>query len=604
MKHALHTDVAILGTGIASTMIGAILARAGLDVLLIDKGTHPRFAIGESIVPDTSARMRLIADLYGVPEIAHLGSFYEVLNHIGPGSGVKRGLSCFSHRPGQGVDPEASVQLPSLTAPFGPDVHYYRQDTDAYMLAAAMSHGAQVRQGVAAEDLQFDADGVSFTLGTTPHRARFLIDGAGFRSPVAEQLGLREAGGGYQTRSRSIFTHMIGVEHFDLQVDRKAHGLPYALSQTTLHHMFEGGWFWVIPFDNHTHATNRLCSVGLTLDCTKYPKTNTPPEAEFLQFVAQYPSVARQFSRARAVRPWIGTGRIQYGSKHLVGDRWALLPHAAGFVDPLFSAGLTLTCVGVAKLAEQVLAAFADRTFSRDQFLPYETTVQQNLQNHDRFVANAYTAFSNGFDLWNAWFRVWASSSVLGTLAMVRLQTRYHETQNRHYLQAMNSPGYSTMFGQAIDGFRDLVQETGGYVEAVGAGTLSATEARDEIFNALGQSQVVPRLLHLGDPARRHVATFSALTSWRVPKSFKMGYTGPPEMTARFADFRVRTVVMEAVQMWAKTVFSSKMAGGAILRDSFLTWNPSAIQKPRPMAEPQPPVPAEAPTPSPTALPV
>src|SRR5688572_6758648 len=62
-------DVAILGTGIGGTLLGAILAANGQKVLLLEQGTHPRFAIGESTIPETTVLLRLMAKRYGVPEL-------------------------------------------------------------------------------------------------------------------------------------------------------------------------------------------------------------------------------------------------------------------------------------------------------------------------------------------------------------------------------------------------------------------------------------------------------------------------------------------------------------------------------------------------------
>jgi FADH2 O2-dependent halogenase len=49
-------------------------------------------------------------------------------------------------------------------------------------------------------------------------------------------------------------------------------GMKHMWHDGTLHHIFDGGWFWIIPFDNHKKSQNSLCSIGLMLDCRKYPK--------------------------------------------------------------------------------------------------------------------------------------------------------------------------------------------------------------------------------------------------------------------------------------------------------------------------------------------
>jgi len=75
-------DVAILGSGMAGGMLGAVLARNGVSVLLLDAATHPRFAVGESTIPYTSGMTRLIAARYQVPELRALSSFKGIKKHV------------------------------------------------------------------------------------------------------------------------------------------------------------------------------------------------------------------------------------------------------------------------------------------------------------------------------------------------------------------------------------------------------------------------------------------------------------------------------------------------------------------------------------------
>src|SRR5690606_31704215 len=80
---SMKYDFVIMGTGISGSIMGAILARSGATVLMIDAGVHPRFAIGESTIPATSRMLSFIADRYDVPELAHLASFADIRKHIG-----------------------------------------------------------------------------------------------------------------------------------------------------------------------------------------------------------------------------------------------------------------------------------------------------------------------------------------------------------------------------------------------------------------------------------------------------------------------------------------------------------------------------------------
>src|SRR4030095_3254491 len=246
-------DVAILGTGIGGTLLGAILARSGMQVLLVEHGVHPRFVIGESTIPETTIMLRLMARRYRVPEIFHLSNFNSVRAHVSTACGVKRNFSFVYHHEGQQDRPEESTQFPTWTPPFGPDVHYFRQDVDAYMLSIAVSYGATALQQTAVTDVDFASDTVR--LGTSDGRllrARFVFDAGGMRALLPLKLHLREDPCSMRTHSRALYTHMVGVTPLDAcGPPRSRHRLPSPLSQGTLHHIFPGGWMWVIPFDNH-----------------------------------------------------------------------------------------------------------------------------------------------------------------------------------------------------------------------------------------------------------------------------------------------------------------------------------------------------------------
>lgn len=286
---------------------------------------HPRFAIGESTVPETTFQFRLLAARYGVPEIAHLSNFNRVRRNIATTCGVKRNFSFVFHRKHEAQRPQETAQLPTLSPPMGPDVHLFRQDIDAWMLSVAAAYGAEVRQRCEIVDIAFKSDGVSLRSRDGARiEAQYVVDAGGVNSPVARMFELREAPTTMRTHSRSIYTHMHGVLPFDTCFSSPAaHGLPSPLSQGTLHHLFDGGWMWVIPFFNHRSSTNRLCSVGLNLDPRRHPASGASAEEEFRAFVAQYPALAKQFARAVAIREWVTTDRLQFSSTRV-------LPHSLG----------------------------------------------------------------------------------------------------------------------------------------------------------------------------------------------------------------------------------------------------------------------------------
>ena len=440
MSEVAQHDVMILGSGLGGAMLGAILAKAGLSVLIVEGETHPRFTIGEATTPDTNFRLKLLGLKYDVPEITNLSTFHDLRDNVGPASGVKRAFSFLYHREGEEQNPLEAHQYPTLAPPMGPDCHFFRQDTDAYMMAAAVRYGATIRQQTRIVDFEVKDDIARLTSNKGEvFTGSYLVDATGMKSVLAHKFELRANSDDFLTNSRAIFTHMVNVEHYDnVGHPPGDYKLKYPLSQSTLHHVFEGGWMWVIPFNNHADSVNPLCSVGLLLNRDIHPESGMEPEAEFFSFVRRYPGMYKQFAKAKAVRNWISTGRLQYGATRLNGHRYSLLSHAAFFIDPLFSSGLVLTTAGVDMLAQQLIHAFQHDDFSEGNFQHIDDFFKENVAFFDRVVGNSFTAFRN-VNLWDAWFRVWVVGLLIGTELNGKAYLQFIESRDKSVLDARKS---------------------------------------------------------------------------------------------------------------------------------------------------------------------
>jgi tetracycline 7-halogenase / FADH2 O2-dependent halogenase len=427
-------DVAIIGSGISGAMLAAILAKHGVKVVVLDAGTHPRFAVGESMVPESAILAELLAQRYGIPELAYPGDIEQINQHIGSSAaGIKLAFS-FAWN---GFRTEHNIADTVSTPVLMPEAHLFRQDVDAYYIALAARFGAVIRQQARIQTVDFRQEGVTLSLADGQQLcARFVVDAAGYRAPLADALGLRDGARPMQVNTRSMFTHMVGVDGYeDAIAPVETHGAPTALSQTTLHHMFDCGWLWIIPFDNQPFSTNPLCSVGLQFDIDKHGPATRDPEAEFQQFLSDHPSVARHFKKAARVREWTVAPRLNYTSRETVGDRYCLLGHACGFVDPLFSRGLVITFESLVRLAPALLESVRTDVWRRENFSSLERYSLEVVRAADRLVANSYTAFKT-FPLWNAWFRIWLSGSYIGVLRLRRILADYLADRDDDKLRA------------------------------------------------------------------------------------------------------------------------------------------------------------------------
>jgi tetracycline 7-halogenase / FADH2 O2-dependent halogenase len=478
-------DVFILGSGLAGSVSAAILARQGAKVVLVDAGQHPRFAIGESMIPQLVEWLHILKSRFDVPEIGYLLDVEAVMKNIGTQSGKKQGFGFVMHREGQEPRPDENTMfvIPKILTEAS---HLFRQETDQFYFNVAAKYGCVTRQNWRAEDMDFDDNGVTITghNGET-FRAKYLIDGSGFRSPLAQQFGLREEPARFKHHSRSMFTHYIGVKPFD---DVSRH--PEAMHPTapwgggTLHHLIERGWFWIIPFNNHPTSTNAAVSVGLTVDERRYPKQkDMSPEEEFQSFLDRYPAIKRQFEGAQRVREWISTDRLQYSSSRSVGPRWCMMSHAAGFIDPLYSRGLANTFEVVYSLCTRILDSLQDGDWSMERYEYLERLEHGLLQYNDDMVNSSFIAFSH-FRLWNAVFRVWCGFLTPGVMRLFRARVEYELTGDDDHLRRLERTDYPGLWWPDAD-FKQILELSAETCEKYEAGTLTGDEAADVIFKSL-----------------------------------------------------------------------------------------------------------------------
>ncbi|MBT2207994.1 MULTISPECIES: NAD(P)/FAD-dependent oxidoreductase [Actinomadura] len=539
-------DVVILGSGLAGSVTASILARQGVKVALIDASQHPRFAIGESMTPQLVEWLHILAERYDVPEIKGLTSITASTRDIGPTFGNKAHFGFMRHYPGKEPDPRESTQftIPKILTQAS---HMFRQDSDSFMFHAACRYGSVTRQNWRATDLDFDDDGVTVTgKNGEVFRARYLIDASGFRSPLAEKFGLRETPARFKHHSRSLFTHFVGVRPFD-EVSRhpRKERPPKAWHEGTMHHLIERGWFWIIPFDSYKKSKNPLCSVGLTIDPRRYPKpTDMTPEEEFESFLDQYPAVKRQFTDAHRVREWVSTDRLQYSSSRTIGDRWCLMSHAAGFIDPLFSRGLSNTFEVVDALVHRLLGALKEDDFSEERFAYVEQLERGLLHFNDELVNSSFISFEN-FELWNAMFRVWGAFITPGVMRLTRARMLYLKYgRDESFLELEDAP-YPGLWWPESDKFKNLLEGAAEACEKYEAGALTGTEAAAIVHRLIQTTDIVNPVFGWKDPEQRHIFP----TTFMIARFlYWASVQGPPEMNELGREF-MKGILKNGVKM-------------------------------------------------------
>ncbi|MEG8179184.1 NAD(P)-binding protein [Nocardia terpenica] len=566
-------DVAIVGGGVGGSALAAILARHGVRVLIVEGGGHPRFAIGESTVPETTIGLRVLARRYDVPEIANLANNTDLRHHVSSACGVKRNFSFAYHREGEPFRARECTQYPTWGPPLGPDSHFFRQDVDAYLYSVALSYGATGRTHTPITGVEFDSAGAELRTGSgETYRAAFVVDAGGMRSVLADVLDLR-IDPPYRTRSRAIYSHFVGVQPFDRVIPpRREHGMPSPLGQGTLHHLFEGGWMWVIPFDNHVESTNPLCSVGINLDIDRYPRPDdTTAEQEFWTHVERFPTIARQLAHAKAVRPYIASTRSQFASRQVVGPRWCMLPHASDFIDPLFSSGLAVTVMALNALAHRIIDAVRADDYAVERFDYLQTWTKRMFDYYDALVFNSYTAFDD-FELWNAWNRVWTIGTLYGATSQIQALLSYERRQRPEAFEALERAPYRGL--QAIDNpqFAELFDTACAAMADYRAGDIKSDEACGRIYDALGRSGLVPRVWGTLDPADRCPAGTFTLPPMHFIHLWGKHFS-PAHVRGSYFTQGISTVVRDAAGFYAKQVGRNVTALHQSMRDMWINWN-------------------------------
>ncbi len=385
-------DVAILGSGFAGSLLGLLLRKRGLSVLVLDRQRHPRFAIGESSTPAADFILESLCDEYDLPELRPLGRYGSwCRSHPDISRGLKRGFSYFHHREGEPFRPGPHHERELLVAASPnaevSDTHWYRAEVDAFISRLFVEAGGELWEETKVESIEAGPVwglGCQRQGGISRVEARFLVDGTGGDTALVRTLGLSSEVASLSTHSRSLFGHFHGVREWgdilnENGIDRTDH--PYPCDQAALHHIIDGGWMWMLRFDNG------ITSVGWSLDPRQHPvPANLFPEAEWQHRLSRYPSIADQLRDAQpalpftAEKPLARTGRMQRLVSQAAGTNWALLPHTAGFIDPFYSTGIAQSLLGVESLAGNLSGngTSADRTTALESYsqrLKRETTL-------------------------------------------------------------------------------------------------------------------------------------------------------------------------------------------------------------------------------------
>ena len=346
-------DVLVIGGGPAGSTVAPMLARKGYRVVLLEKARHPRFHIGESLLP---ANMPLLEKLGVADEVRAIGM-------------EKWGAEFVSPWHGHGQEFRFSEAW-DKSMPYAYQVK--RADFDLILIRNAAREGAEVIEGCKVGGVDFLPDDQGAIVSATHDdgreqrwKTRFVVDASGRDTFLANRFRIKHRNPRHN--SSAMYAHFVGARRNEGQAE----------GNITIF-WFDHGWFWFIPL------SDGATSVGATV-WPYYMKTkgSRPLDQFFLDTIAMCPPLAERLKDAQAVTAAEATGNFSYVSERNHGANYLLLGDAFAFIDPVFSSGVMLAMNSGIAGAEAI-----DTCLSR----PREAAAA--LKEFDRIMRHGPTAFS------------------------------------------------------------------------------------------------------------------------------------------------------------------------------------------------------------------
>lgn len=492
-------EVAIVGSGFAGSLLARVLTGLGYDVVLLERGTHPRFAIGESSTPLANLSLERIGIRYGMADCYNLATHGRWLaHHPELRRGLKRGFTYYRHHPNQafanrGLDSERLLVAASPHDSLS-DSHWLRADVDHHFVKEAIAAGVDYRDRVELTGAEFSADSVrmSGSRADTPFelKARFVVDASGPGGFLAKQLSIPSGLEKTETRAGIVFSHFDGVRLMDDVVPGMAKG-PYPDDWAAVHHLIDEGWMYSLRFDDGvTSAGFQLTPRGAA--SLKHGEGGDP-EALWRELLDRYPTLAGAFAGAKPLMPIAFRSVIQHRLTRAAGERWALMPHAYAFVDPLFSTGIAWALRAVERLALSFESAKTDRRVpDLETIARYDAALSAEADQIDVLVAGAYEAMAH-FDLFAAHAMIYFTSV---SFAEVRQRLMPSDSTAWAGFLGVGDSALEPLPRESLGRLRQITQRTGGV----------GTPAQREEFARWVAHSVEPRnIAGLADPARRNL---------------------------------------------------------------------------------------------------
>ncbi|MEM7589840.1 MAG: tryptophan 7-halogenase [Myxococcota bacterium] len=419
----LRTEVVILGSGFAGSLLALLLNKIGRKAIIIDKARHPRFAIGESSTPMANMILGALANRYNLPALTPLttfGTWRDTYPHLV--NGRKRGFSYFQHEKDEPFKPANNhsneLLVTASTDNYRCDTHWLRADIDHFLFQEVQKAGVQVFDNTLVQALSTDPSNADTWQVQAQNNeqelsieAAFVIDATGEAGLVARHLDLPDLTDQLQTHSHAIFSHFVGLptwHDFSTALGADTTDYPFFCDDAAVHQCIDHGWMWMLRF------IDGRVSAGFALDCTQYrPNYSVQPESDWASLIAHYPTLQHLFSKAKLAETpgkLYRTGRLQRLWGKTAGKNWALLPHTAGFIDPMHSTGIAHSLSGIEQLVS-IMEMYWGSDKLELALQQYNNRLIRELKFIDLLVAGCYPCMGN-FDLLTSYTMLYFAAAI------------------------------------------------------------------------------------------------------------------------------------------------------------------------------------------------
>ena len=348
-----NCDVLVIGGGPAGSTTAALLAARGLAVTLLEKDKHPRFHIGESLLP---MNLPLLEQMGLKDKVAAIGMLKPGIEFVAP-------------------DRDKNVRLDFARA-WGAKSSYSfqvrRSTFDHILIDNAAQKGAAVIEECRADCVEFDDNGVTVAATTNAGdeqvwRARFLVDATGRDTLLATHFGIKQRN--RRHNSAALFGHFTGAQR-----------LPGRSEGNISIFLFEHGWFWFIPLADGATSVGAVC----TVDYIKSRKGDVT--AFFMETIALCPKLAVRLANATLNGPATATGNYSYRADRMAGKNYLMVGDAYAFIDPVFSTGVYIAMRGAFLAADTVMACLEKPHRAAHALGKFDREVRRSLGTFSWFI--------------------------------------------------------------------------------------------------------------------------------------------------------------------------------------------------------------------------